>query len=315
MRCDIPWYSFREQYVLPFLLLKEKCDLVHFPHFNVPFLYPKPFCITIHDLILLKYPQSATSAASTKHPAFHWIKYQLYRFVLKCAVTRAKKIIAVSYGVKKDLIELLHVKSEKIEVVYEGVDQAILKKSGVLPTQVPTPYALYTGNAFPHKNCEGLLDVFELVKKEHYSLSLVMCGQEDFFYHRIVSEIKKRKLEEYVVHLGYVSDDLLASLYHHALCAILLSFEEGFGLTPLEAMVCKTPALVSCVSVLPEILGSAAFYVDPTCPEEIFRALKSIMYNTDLRKELITRGGKRVQKYQWEEMARHIHRIYNSFSL
>lgn len=308
---DIPWYSLREQLYLPFVLLREKCDLVHFPHFNVPLVYPKKFIITIHDCILLKHAQSATSFASTKHPLIHWLKYTAYRFVLTSATYRAKKVIAVTYGVKKDLMELVHVPEKKICVVYEGVDVGVRKTRIKLPPCIQKPYVVYVGNAFPHKNCEGLLDTFELVKKESLNLSLVMCGQEDFFYQRICSEIKKRNLSDHVFHLGNVSDELLESLYCDAVACITVSLEEGFGLPSLEAMACTTPVIASCCSVIPEVLGSAALYVDPTDSQDIFRALKDIMYNEELRKELSRRGLERVARYQWSRMARDILDMYN----
>ncbi|HYE22474.1 MAG TPA: hypothetical protein VD998_02695, partial [Verrucomicrobiae bacterium] len=52
----IAHYSLMEQLYFPFILLKQKLDLMHFPHFNVPILYRKPFVVTIHDLTHTKYP-------------------------------------------------------------------------------------------------------------------------------------------------------------------------------------------------------------------------------------------------------------------
>ncbi|MEK7122705.1 MAG: hypothetical protein AAB855_02510 [Patescibacteria group bacterium] len=93
---DVPWYSLSEQLVLPWLFLREKCDLLHIPHFNIPILYPRKMVITIHDLILVKHPLSATIAASTRHPFVHRIKYWGFHVVLMNALALSCRIIAVS---------------------------------------------------------------------------------------------------------------------------------------------------------------------------------------------------------------------------
>ena len=67
---DYQWYTFAEQIRMPLLLNKLKLDLVHFPHFNVPFFYRKKFVVTIHDLILLQFP---TVRGTTLNPIFYKI--------------------------------------------------------------------------------------------------------------------------------------------------------------------------------------------------------------------------------------------------
>ncbi len=314
---DVGWYTFKEQLVMPFLFLKYGCDIVHIPHFNIPLLYPKKMIMTIHDLILLKHPQSATSAASTRHPLVHWLKYRAYRFLLLCAVHRVNHIVAVSYGVQKDLHHYFSLSLKKISVIYEGVQKNELPLdhdftgTQELSKFIKKPYALYVGNSYPHKNVEGLLDVFEDLKNEKtLPLSLILCGQEDFFTKRIRNEIQKRKLEERVVHLGTVSDDVLAYLYAHAVAFITLSLEEGFGLPPLEAQGRGTPVIVPHSSVFPEILGNSALYCDPNNIEECKKALTDISENKKLRTCLIQRGCERIKKFQWETMAHSCMALY-----
>ncbi len=315
---DVGWYTIKEQLVMPLLLLKYRCDVVHIPHFNIPLFYPKKMIMTIHDLILLKHPQSATSAASTRHPFIHWLKYRAYRFLLLCAVHRVSHIVAVSYGVQKDLHHYFSLPSKKISVIYEGVQKIEVSKkhdySAVekeLFKRIKKPYALYVGNSYPHKNVEGLLNVFEHLKDEKTPpLSLILCGQEDFFTKRIRNEIKKRGLEEYVIHLGTVSDDILSILYAYATAFITLSFEEGFGLPPLEAQRRGTPVIVPAFSVFPEILGNSALYCDPTNIIECKKALNSMLKNEKLRACLIQRGYERIKRFNWEEMAQSLMILY-----
>ena len=71
VRADITWHSFAEQLVLPFIFLREKLDLLHIPHFNLPILYPKKFVVTIHDLTILRVN---TGRASTRNYLFYQVK-------------------------------------------------------------------------------------------------------------------------------------------------------------------------------------------------------------------------------------------------
>jgi len=184
---DVPWYTLREQIQMPKII--EKCgpDLVHFPHFNIPYSYGGKFVVTIHDLILFRYP---TRRASTLSAPAYFLKKKAYNRVIARAIEKSEKIIAVSQHTKNDILENFKVDPEKIRVTYEGVDVAekpprenaetILGKYGIM-----RPYILYIGNAYPHKNLERLVLAFREVSKKHPGLHLVLAGQEDYFYKRL----------------------------------------------------------------------------------------------------------------------------------
>src|SRR5262245_45001395 len=77
---DFGWYSAAEQVLFPPLIAKEKIELMHYPHFNVPIFSPTPFVVTIHDLILFRFP---TRRATTLNPIFYALKYAAYRLVIR----------------------------------------------------------------------------------------------------------------------------------------------------------------------------------------------------------------------------------------
>ncbi len=151
---DYQWYTLFEQIFMPFKIKQAKVDLMHFPHFNVPIFYRMPFVITIHDLILKRFP---TRRASTMGPIRYWLKNLAYKLVISSAIKRARKIIAVSNFTKKDILKYFKVRSEKVEVIYEGVPVIKLNESKNKPSK---KYLLYVGNAYPHKNLERLILAF-----------------------------------------------------------------------------------------------------------------------------------------------------------
>lgn len=112
-----PWYSISEQIFLPILLYKYKLDLVHFPHYNVPFFYFGKFVVTIHDLIITRFN---TTKATTRHWLAYKIKRLFYHLVIRNAVCRAKKILAVSNFTKSEIMKVFKIKEEKIIVAYES---------------------------------------------------------------------------------------------------------------------------------------------------------------------------------------------------
>lgn len=302
---DIPWYSWSEQFILPWIFLKERCDLIHVPHFNIPILYPGKILVTIHDVILLKNSQSATSAASTRSPFIHWVKYQAYRCVFRSALARACRIITVSQAVARDLRARAPWAGAKITVIYEAAD--------VLPSvefpeaeggsPAPAPFFFNAGNAYPHKNIDALLTAMSIVHDVYPSVTLALCGQEDYFQKALVARIRQRGWSSFITHYGCVSDSQLRWFYEHAVAIVLPSLEEGFGLQIIEAFLHSCPVVASAIPVYEEIAGDAAVYVDMTQANLLADALMGLIRDTAARSAMIEKGKKRAMRFSWDATA------------
>ncbi len=114
---DFKHYTFEEQFKMPFLLMKYKSDIVHFPHFNVPILYFGKYIVTIHDLIMHKFTDGA--ATTRKFPI-----YQIWRLGYHLAFAKAVygsvKVIVPAYSIKDDVVRYYKLNPKKVEVTYEG---------------------------------------------------------------------------------------------------------------------------------------------------------------------------------------------------
>ncbi len=314
---DFRWYSLTEQLRFPFLIKKERIDLMHFPHFNVPLLTPCPFVVTIHDLILFRYP---TRRATTLNAVTYALKYAAYLLTIRFAARRAKKIITVSDYTKQDIVRSLGIAPEKIEVTYEasdGVEAGQLTIPGTFDPEakgIRKPYFLYVGNAYPHKNLERLLEVFAGLRKGGLDAQLVLVGKMDSFYERLKIEAEKLGLsrQNQTIFYGYASEAELAELYRRARAYVFPSLLEGFGLPPLEAMRYGTPVAASDSSCLPEVLGEAATYFDPENSEAMAEAMQRVFGDEALRAALAERGRARVARYSWSRCAEQTMRIYLS---
>lgn len=308
---DIPWYSLQEQIQMPKLLEKCGLDLVHFPHFNIPISYKGKFLVTIHDLILFRYP---TRRASTLSAPIYFFKKKAYHRVISRAVKKSAKIIAVSEHTKKDILENFKISPKKIVVTYEGVDttenpksetaETILRKYGIM-----RPYILYVGNAYPHKNLDRLISAFKEVAKKHPGLNLILAGKEDYFYKRLKRFVADNHVSG-VAFPGHIGEDDLPTVYREAKLYVFPSLYEGFGLPPLEAMARNVPVVSSNASCLPEILGQAAHFFDPRGISETAEAIEKVLTDNALRKNLIAAGKNQVNKYDWKKMATETLQIY-----
>lgn len=311
---DFTWYSWAEQLLFPPLLRKEKIDLMHFPHFNVPILTPCPFIVTIHDLILFRHP---TKRATTLNAATYRLKYAAYHLIIRYAVRCARRVIAVSEYTKSDIVRSLGVPEEKIQVTYEASDPARPSIGSLIDLKakkITKPYLLYVGNAYPHKNLERLLEVFKTLRNEGFESQLVLVGKMDYFYERLLAEAKRLELtkNDDVLFYGYATDAELAELYRGAKTYVFPSLLEGFGLPPLEAMRYGTPVAASNSSCLPEVLGDAATYFSPENPRSMADAIRRAATDETLRATLKERGIARAALYTWEACAERTYQIYVS---
>ncbi len=311
VKADYRWYSFGEQIFFPFILYKQNCDLVHFPHFNVPILYFRKFIVTIHDLILLHYP---TRKNSTRSSLFYWIKYLVYRIVIAIVIKRANEIIAVSTFTSDDICSKYPHVCHKISVVYEAAEIKVtnktinknLQKYGIIGS-----YMLYVGNAYPHKNLNTLVKAFAKYLDDGGTVkNLVLVGCNDYFYKKLQAYIKKENFRNIKI-LFTVSDVLLIALYKQANFFVFPSLYEGFGLPPLEAQLLSIPVLSSNHACMTEILSNhGALYVDARDVDKLAKAMNSIATDKKLRNTLIKNGKINASRYSWQKMAKETYNIY-----
>lgn len=317
------WYSVAEQIIMPYFIIKERLDFIHFLHFNVPFFCPAKYIVTIHDLILTRFP---TTRASTLAPILYKIKHLAYRVIIRSGIKNAEKVIAVSDFTKQEIIRQFGINESRIVVTYEGISddfkhneeesydtEDINDKNDnddKIGYNIHSPYLLYVGNAYPHKNLDKMIMVFSDIRKKYPDISLVFVGREDYFYKRLKKDVVKRGLKN-IIFTGYVSDSELVRIYQNALLYVFPSFCEGFGLPPLEAMSQGLPVASSDKTCLPEILGDAAYYFDPENENDMRDKIIELIQNKNLRNDLCEKGYVQIRKYSWNKCAQETFEIYN----
>lgn len=252
-----------------------------------------PSIISVMDLSYLYFPQMF------KHTDLYKLKYWT-----AMSVKKAKKIITISNFSKNEIVKYYGIDSDKIIVVYPGVDGKIYKPKRTLGKK---DYILYVGTLQPRKNIIGLIDAFSQVKLKN-KLHLKIVGQKGWLYQNIFDEVKKRGLEKKIIFSDYVKEDELVSLYQNAVCLVLPSFYEGFGIPVVEAFACGCPVVAADSSSLPEIVGGAGLLIDPNVPSSIAKAIDRIYSDNNLRESLITKGLTRSKAFNWQSASQIIYK-------
>lgn len=306
---DIPHYSYAEQLKLLSILNKENFNLVHFTHFNHPILYRRPFVVTVHDLIMHLYP----SGGQTKS----LIRKLAYRLAMS-DTRRAKKILVPSQASKNDLITMLNFPEEKIVVTEEGSEERFKMATAEAIEAVrskyklPKKYALFVSRWENYKGVTRLVDAFEKLYSDLPELGLVICGKPAKQSPEVGSYIfeRQKKSKGPIITPGFVSDDDLSALYSGASVYVHPSLYEGFGIMILEAFGCGVPVVTSNNSSLSEVAGDAALLVNAEDVTEIATAIKKVITDESLAKQLRAKGLERVKLFSWKKMAEETFDVY-----
>jgi glycosyltransferase involved in cell wall biosynthesis len=288
-------------------------DLYHSPHFVLPSGKPKyPQIITIHDLTPL-------IVTGTMPNILH---RTLYYSLNRVSCAKATRIIAPSVSTKQDIIRFFNVDEGKIDVVYQALDSVFEKASQTKASRsyveevkdklaIRGKYIFALGNQKPNKGLEYLIDAFaELKNKNAIEHKLVLTGTPDKRFQGVSQRIEANRIGEHVSFVGKVSDSELVALYSGASACMFPSLYEGFGLPPLESMVCETPVLASNLSCIPEVVGDAALKVDPTRTDEFADAILRITTDSDCANDLVAKGLKQYKLFSHKRFTKETIAVY-----
>ena len=128
---------------------------------------------------------------------------------------------------------------------------------------------------------------------------LVLTGDFSDVFHTHVPEVRatveRLHLNNRVIMTGFVPDDDLVFLYSRAYALVSPSLMEGFGLPAVEAMACGTPVLSSRAGSLPEVVGDAGVYFDPTDVGSMAVVIRSFLGDGERRDAMAHRARERAR--------------------
>jgi glycosyltransferase involved in cell wall biosynthesis len=280
-------------------------DVFHPTYFD-PYFLPTvqqqktPFVLTVHDMIHEIYGHGSQNL------------FSLDRNVVKnkrLLAEKADAVIAVSENTRRDLLRFCpDIDASKVFVAHHG--NALLRPPGATHA-VQGNYLLFVGQRKAYKNFLWMAAELAGLLHSEKDLQLWCVGGSDFDANEN-EQLARLGIASKVLYKKVGSDDALADIYAGARCFIFPSQYEGFGIPVLEAFGCGCPAVLNRCSSLPEVGGDAAIYFDEKAPGSLETAVRNVLYDTALRKEVIQRGYERAAAFTWEKsVARHLE-VYQS---
>jgi glycosyltransferase involved in cell wall biosynthesis len=245
---------------------------------------------TIHDAAIYFYPKAYSRAFVT------W-----YRLLFSLRAKRSPLVLTVSESSASDLA--LHLPSTSYRVVPNSAEHIIKQPSDTSILNRlelnSREFLLAVGSLNPTKNFSALINAYATSSLSTY-LPLIIVGAMNRDVFRRSSVVMDHPRIRCV---GSLPDTQLRALYENAAVFVFPSIYEGFGMPPLEAMLCGCPVVASNVSSIPEVCGDAAQYFDPWNPIEMLSAIEFVVENANNRALLIEKGRKRANEFSWNNSA------------
>jgi glycosyltransferase involved in cell wall biosynthesis len=262
----------------------------------------------IHDIIPLKYPQHFPAGIKGNINIF------LNQFTLRLYDT----IITDSETSKKDIVELLKIPEKKVVVVYPTLpavftsviartpdliggtkqSQKVKEIASLLSVarndKLPTNFCLYVGDATWNKNLSTLVKAIKII-----NVTCVFVGKvfKDFRFEteneKLFSNPWQKELNEFIyqtlgdkrfIFPGFIPDEELVNLYERSSLNVLISRDEGFGFSYLEAASLGCPSVLSDIPTLHEISGNrGAIFANPKDQNDIANAIGELYFHPETR--------------------------------
>ena len=267
--------------------------------------------MTIHDVFITKLPELLSLRQ----------RLVLTRALEASAVRHADHIIADSESTRDDIVELYRIPGERITVVPLGVDHRVFRPVGdAVEVErvrarygIPADYLLYVGSLYSRK-LGNLLEAFGAAcERMDGPATLVLAGGRQTLSAGatpLEERVRALGLEGRVIVTGELPAGDVPVLMSAARAFVYVSFYEGFGLSPLEAMACGAPVVTSDVSSLPEVVGDAALRVDPADVADVAAAIAAVWSDAGRRAEMRRRSLRQAARFSWERTAEETFAVY-----
>lgn len=291
----------------PQLMAEGRHSLLHVTAVSPPMMTHRSI-VTIHDILFEDHPSY-----------FPWQQVLAFKLAFRLSAMGARRIITISNFTAQRLMEVYRVPPQQISVTPLAVGAefhpepperiaSVCEKFGIRGK-----YLLAVGNLHPRKNLHRLGLAFRdlITSGKLDGLSLVLVGKKTWRAEKVLDPLTSLLDQGRVILTGYVEDADLPALYSGAQAFIYPSLFEGFGIPPLEAMACGTPAIVGYTSSLPEVCGDAACWVDPWSVGDLKTALTRISECDDYRIALAQAGLERAKTFTWERTAKKTAEAYD----
>ena len=293
-------YIFWKQLILPIKLLINKVDIVICPDYVAPIICSAKKIVVIHDNLFWKYPKN--------YPRI-WRNY--YTKLIQLGLNSKSKIITTSNYSKLGLKPLF--KKNKIFPVYQSSENFSIKQTN----ENGKKYILHVGTFEKRKSLLTLIKAFKKLKEElKVDYKLVLAGStyingDNKVLLKIEKYIEEHNLFNSILMPGYINKNKALYFFNNSLMYVFPSIDEGFGIPLIEALKLKLPAICSDIPIFREIAHDSVLYFEKHNEINLFERMKELIQSKDLSNKLVSKGIKRVKKYNRYNFIKEFEKIYN----
>ncbi|MCX6833872.1 MAG: glycosyltransferase family 1 protein [candidate division Zixibacteria bacterium] len=276
-------------------------DIVHALGHRVPPSRCRKLVYTLHDAWSL-YPNPYQGADFQRRVGAR----------MRAEIERADAIVCDSQATLEKLLELQLVEPTRCHVVPCGVSEpgqpATKADEATVAGLLSTNFVLFVGRIEVRKNLEHVVDALLPI----IDLHLVVVGENGHRGEQIRLQTLSRMPTERLHVLSRISESNLDLLYRKAVATLQPSWEEGFGLPVMEAMIRGCPVVTSNCSATKEVSEGAAILVDPTEPSQSRAAIERLRCNRVWQAEIVSKGIARARAFSWEKSFGKLLAVYRS---
>ena len=300
-----------EQRTYPRAVAQVSADIAHVPYWGSPLSSPARLVTSVLDVIPLAIPDYTRGFGA-----------RLYTSLVSATARGSAHIITLTQASKIDIEEYLGIPGDDITVTYLAPEPDYHPRMGAERDaavrekyDLPDEFVFYIGGFVLHKQLNQLLLAYSyVVQAEGPDVPLVIAGREPQWGTRMFPDMRKYAdelgISEYIRWIGYVDEADKPSLYRLARVFATPSRYEGFGLPVIEAMASGTPVVANEVSCFPEIVGDAAFLVEPGSARAMAGAIIALLHQEPLRDSQINAGLARATHFSWRKTAQETLKVY-----
>lgn len=246
-----------------------------------------PTLAPVHDLMYI-YERRFSEVGA-------WSKFWQRALVDRNVCRHARGILVDSVKGREQLIESYSVQPEHVYVLpYIAPPQVMGKSQNML--EVPFErFIFYPAQLWEHKNHQAILRAMALLRDKGLVVNAIFCGSKKDGAAGVLASIAQLDLARQVAYLGYVDAAFIGKLYDRAVALVMPTFFGPTNIPPLEAFTRGCPVAVSNIYGMPEQMGDAALLFDPCDDGQIAAVIERLWTSEELRKEMASRGRKRIE--------------------
>jgi glycosyltransferase involved in cell wall biosynthesis len=267
-------------------------DLFHHTQYNRLPVRRAREVVTLHDTLFMEY-EGITDAE---------VAGGMTRFARGLAAEAAAVVVPTEH-VRRQVEQRLGADPRKVFVTPLGCDHVLRWPRPPAPGPSGAPYVLTISRVDVRKNHPRMLAAFEALARDGLPHRWVVVGAPGYGHEAFERALAASPVADRVRWLRSAGDRELARLLAGASAYLLASLDEGFGITPLEAMALGVPVVTTDVEAVREVVGEAAVLVAPDDVDDVARGLRAVLTDAERARELAARGRARAGAFTWRRTA------------